>query len=98
MTEKQKDKIQNLAASLIVSTIIFFVGFSFTNKREDNKELVNELRGKLDIIRYERDCEIKELRIKGIEQEQAKINQINAELTTHILYIRESIDEIKRKI
>ena len=100
MTEKGKDRIWGLIGSLVVSTIVVYMGFYFNSSRADNLNIDARIDKKLDVIRYEKDWEQSNARFHRIETYQQRdretyIQQVS-EINTHILYIREYIEDIKK--
>jgi hypothetical protein len=100
MTEKTREKMLTISASLITSIIVMIIGFSLNTSRADGimqKELIDS---KLPIEQYEKDCIFVDKRLEKLEQAQQAdrqqyIKSIST-IETHIEWIRKELEEQKK--
>ncbi len=81
MTERNKDKIFGVAASMVTSIIVVFISFTLNSNRTDAKELDQRLNAKVDKIEFKEHQEANNKRFESVESRQEKtIEQLNATL------------------
>lgn len=100
MSEDMKGKITILILSSIINIVVVYFAFSLNTRWADDTETAKRIDGKLDVTRYEKDCERNEVRFERLEAGQQRDREVYieevTEIKTHLLYIRRAIENGKR--